>query len=95
MDVCSTETWQTTGGSRFSLRIGAGRYPIVSQAGGTCLIFAPEMPRLRGFADIYEGEVHRARCLFVLSEPEGDFIRLTWKRYTPVLAGPPSDFAPE
>ena len=95
MDVRPADQWQATGASRLSLRVGNGRYPIMSQTGETCLIFAPGVPRLRGFADIYEGEVYRARCLLVLSEPEGDFIRLTWKRCTPVLAGPPSDFAPE
>lgn len=93
MDIHSADTSIATAGSRLSLRVGAGRYSIRSLAGGTCLIFAPGLPRLRGYADIYEGEVHRARCLLVLSEPEGDFIRVTWKRCTPVLAGPPSDFA--
>jgi hypothetical protein len=95
MDMRPPDAWQTPGSSRLSLRVGTGRFPILTQTEESCLIFAPGVPRLRGYADIYEGEIHRARCLLVLSEPEGGFIRLTWKRYTPVLAAPPTDYAPD
>lgn len=95
MDVRPADLWQATAASRLTIRIGSGRYPILSRTGESCLILASGPSPLRGYADIYEGDVHRARCLLVLSEPEGDFIRLTWKRYTLVVDAPPSDFASE
>jgi hypothetical protein len=82
-------------GSRFTLRIGGGAYPILRQGGDTCVIEAPSGARLRGYADIYEGDKHRAHCLIVLSEPDGDLIRLTYKLRTEVKSAPPADFAPD
>jgi hypothetical protein len=79
--------------SRLTLRTGSGTYPILRQGVDTCTIFAPEGARLRGYADIYDGEQHRAHCLIVLSEPDGEMIRLTYKRRTAVTAAPPADFA--
>ncbi len=94
MDVHAAGTRQAPGISRLTLRIGEAYYPILSQDRQSCLVLAPEGIRLRGFADIYDGETHRDRALIVLSEPEGEFVRLTWKRRSPVLAAPPGDFAP-
>lgn len=94
MDVHAAGTYPVPGVSRLTLRIGEARYPIIDQDGQSCLVLAPEGIRLRGFADIYEGEIHRDRALILLSEPEGEFVRLTWKRRSPVLPGPPGDFAP-
>jgi hypothetical protein len=81
--------------SRLTLRTTSGSYPILRQGVDTCIIVAPEGARLRGYADIYDGDVHRAHCLIVLSEPDGELIRLTYKRRTAVTLAPPADFAPE
>jgi hypothetical protein len=76
-----------------TLRIGSRRYPILSHDAASCLIRAPVGARLRGVADIFEGERHVARCLVLLSESEGDLIRLSYTWRTPVQLAPPLDFA--
>jgi hypothetical protein len=95
MEVHAALPTELPGPTGLTLRIGARRFSILSQTRDTCLIRAPEGAPPRGYADIYEGEAHRAHCLIVLSAPEGDCIRLTYKRRTAVGTGPAPDFAPE
>jgi hypothetical protein len=78
-----------------NLAMDGTRYPIVSEDGSSCLIEAPNGARIRGVADIYDGERHRAHCLVVLSRSEGKLMRVLYKRRTAVRQGPPSDFATE
>jgi hypothetical protein len=78
---------------RLTLRMGGRRFPILVDGRQDCLIAAASPVALRGYADIYEGEIHRARCLVVLSAPEGEFLRLTFKLRTNVTAEPAADFA--
>jgi hypothetical protein len=78
---------------KLTLRIGGRRFPIVRHDATTCLIRAPEGVRLRGVADIYEGEDHVAHCLILLAERDDDLIRLSYKWRSPIHAAPPADFA--
>ena len=78
-----------------SLAIGGSRYPIVSEDATSCVIEGPPDLRIRGHADIYDGERHRAHCLVVLSEREGAFLRVIYKRRTVARTEPPPDYAAE
>jgi hypothetical protein len=93
MDEHAVAARSTRGGLPLTLRVGSGRYPIIADDAFGCLIRVPDGARLRGFADIYEGEQHRAHCLIVLAAPDGGFVRATFKRRSPVLAAAPPDFA--
>ncbi len=75
------------------LESGNRRFPILSLGPDGCLIEAPDGARLRGFADIFDGEIHVATCLIVLAAPEGPFLRCTFKRRTVPRTAPPADFA--
>jgi hypothetical protein len=80
--------------SHMVLRTGSGSFRILDLAADSCLIEAPGgTAELRGFADIYDGELQVARCLIVLAGPEGDLLRCAFKRRTSVRAAPPEDFA--
>jgi hypothetical protein len=78
---------------KLTLKIGSRRFPILSQGAETCVIRAPMNTPLRGIADVYEGERHVARCLILLSETDGELMRLCYKWRTPVQSAPPLDFA--
>jgi hypothetical protein len=71
---------------------GTRRYPILS-LGERELIEAPEAARLRGYADILDGERLVATCLIVLAAPEGPCLRCTFKRRTIAHFAPPADDA--
>lgn len=78
----------------FLLESGTRRFPILSLGPEGCLIEAPEgVGRLRGFADILEGERLVATCLVVLAAPEGPYLRLTFKRRTVPRSAPAADYA--
>jgi hypothetical protein len=77
------------------LECGSRRYPILFLDPESCLIEAPEAARLRGFADILDGERLVATCLIVLATPEGPWLRCTFKRRTVPRTTPPPDFAPD
>jgi hypothetical protein len=74
------------------LRTASGRFPIIDLRHDTCLIENRGHLQLRGYADIYEGENQKARCLIVLVEPDGDFVRCGFKHNTPARSTPPVDF---
>jgi hypothetical protein len=82
---------------RCSLAMGGTHYPIVSEDSTSCLIQAPPGAqagaRMRGYADIYDGERHRAHCLVVLARAEGEFLRVIYKRRTAARSDPPADYA--
>jgi hypothetical protein len=75
--------------------MGGTHYPIVSEDASSCLIEAPDRVRLRGYADIYDGDRHRAHCLVVLSQSEGAFLRVIYKRRTEARSGPAPDYPAE
>lgn len=81
---------------RRSLVIGGAHFPIVSENPTSCLIQAPPgLPagmRMRGYADIYDGERHRAHCLVVLCRAEGEFLRVIYKQRTEARRDPPADY---
>jgi hypothetical protein len=76
------------------LRTGSGTFRIVDLAADGCLLEASApASALRGYADIYDGEEQVARCLIVLTGPEGDHLRCSFKRRTAARAAPPEDYA--
>lgn len=76
-----------------SLESGARRFPILSLGPESCLIEAPDGARLRGYADILDGDRLVATCLVVLAAPEGPYLRCTFKRRTTPRNSPPADYA--
>lgn len=77
-----------------SLESGARRFPILSLGPESCLIEAADGARLRGYADILDGDRLVATCLVVLAAPEGPYLRCTFKRRTTPRSTPPADYAP-
>lgn len=77
------------------LEAGTRRFPILALSGEGCVIEAADSATLRGYADIYEGGRHLARCLIVFAQPEGNLLRCSFKRRTPFRLDPPQDYAAE
>ncbi|WP_424932171.1 hypothetical protein [Amaricoccus macauensis] len=74
------------------LRTDKGAFPILDLAHDDCLIEMNGPGHLRGYADIFEGDKLKARCLIVMTEPEGSYVRCGFKRRTDVRDTPPVDF---
>lgn len=79
-------------GLAMELRAAGERFRIVTLGHDDCLIEATGHGPMRGYADIFEGDKLTARCLIVVSEPKGDYIRCGFKRRTVVRNTPPVDF---
>ena len=94
MDEVTGEAAGGRAARRMELETGGRRFPILDLRPESCLIEAPDSALLRGFADIWDGERHVARCLILLAAPEGALVRCSFKRRTAVRAVPPPDFAP-
>lgn len=75
------------------LEAGTRRFPILGLTAESCLIEAPDSACLRGYADIFDGDRHVARCLLMFAEPDGDLLRCAFKRRTAFRLDPPTDFA--
>lgn len=75
------------------LRTDCGRYPILDLTHDNCLVEVKGHATLRGYADIYDGDIQTSRCLILWSEPEGAYVRLSFKRNTLARSTPPADFA--
>jgi hypothetical protein len=75
------------------LAAGTRRFPIVELANDSCLIAAQDSATLRGYADIYDGDMHIAKCLIVVAAPEGDLLRCAFKQRAPFRLVPPLDYA--
>ena len=75
------------------LEAGTRRFPILDLDHDSCLIKAPDSAALRGYVDLYDGDRHLAQCLMVLAAPEGDLLRLSFKRRTAFRLDPPADYA--
>lgn len=69
-----------------------GRFPILDIAHDNCLIEMTGHAHLRGYADIFDKGELTARCLIVLAEPEGAYVRCGFKRRTTARNTPPVDF---
>jgi hypothetical protein len=78
--------------SAMELRAGGERFRILDLGHDTCLIETAGHGPLRGYADIFEGDTLKARCLIELAEPEGVYLRCRFKRRTVVRSTPPVDF---
>lgn len=75
------------------LAAGTRRFPILELASDSCLIAAHDSATLRGYADIYDGDAHVAKCLIVIAAPEGDLLRCAFKQRAPFRLEPPLDYA--
>jgi hypothetical protein len=75
------------------MECGRRRFPVIEIASDGCLIEPGDGGVPRGLVDIFDGERHMAQCLIVLAEPQGRYLRCTFKRWTPSRLGPPQDFA--
>jgi hypothetical protein len=53
---------------------------------------ADSAPQLRGFVDLYDGEIHLFQCLIVASDEENGEMKYEFKRLTAVSQKPPLDF---
>jgi hypothetical protein len=75
------------------LLAGRDRYRILDIGPDSCLIEAPHGGSLRGYADIFHGDLQVAHCLIVVSAAEGNLQRCLFKRRTAARTTPPRDFA--
>jgi hypothetical protein len=74
------------------LRTDSGCYRILDIRRNDCLIEMTENAVLRGYADIYEDGEQIARCLIVLTKPEGAYLRCGFKQRTEARSSPAVDF---
>lgn len=51
-----------------------------------------DAPHMRGYVDLYDGEIHLFQCLIVASDEEEGEMRYEFKRLTAVSEGPALDF---
>lgn len=75
------------------LRVGAGteRHAVI-RCWSDGFAVPPGTPRLRGFVDLYDGEIHLAHCLIVASEEEAGEMRYDYKQVTIPADRPAADF---
>lgn len=78
--------------STLSMSAGGQRWPILRMWDTGFALAQADLPSLRGFVDIHDGEAHVFQALIVASEIVGPEVHCTFKRMTAIRSAAPLDF---
>lgn len=79
-------------GARMRVRVGDETFTILRYWGSGFALDADDAPKVRGLVDIYDGTRHLSQCLIVASsEAPGEMV-YEFKRATPHMERPPTDY---
>ncbi|MEO0391541.1 MAG: hypothetical protein AAF218_11470 [Pseudomonadota bacterium] len=78
--------------SRLRLRVGGQTHPVLRMWKTGFTVALETAPNLRGFVDLYEGEVHLFQCLIIAAQEDGLEMSYEFKRATAISTSQPLDF---
>ena len=78
--------------SDLTMRSGGQSWPILRLWDKGFALASSNLPTLRGFVDIHEGDAHLCQALIVASELVGQEVHCTFKRMTAIRDTAPLDF---
>ncbi len=78
--------------AELSMSLADRKWPILRMWDGGFAVSKENLPPLRGFVDIYDGNEHAFHCLIVASEIVGQEVHCGFKRMTPFRTKAPLDF---
>ncbi|MDQ2090757.1 hypothetical protein [Marimonas arenosa] len=81
--------------ARLRVQVGEETYPVLRIWDNGFSLDAEDAPHMRGLVDLYEGGRHKAQCLIIASEEDGDEMRFEYKRATEAHDSAPVDFVRE